>query len=342
MRRTGFTMSDPNYPHMFLSISEVRRPLVRSGTTAIVVTNQCRFDLFAQSLLSLFMRTEPYEYLDNVIVVINGPRITSEQRLHDAKQAFLTDLSRAEYRGRSLPLAVFRFYGTGGALNHSNTLDAVMPFITTEHVLSMHDDVIVNDSTWSKAVQSEFVDNNVAMVACPHLLMCRCQETSPPGDRSQRVLLVPHPNTCFLSTRTELYFSLWTRWLGYCSTLPEPQTIDQLCPDKQAMIDFYALNGVTVEDKVLDIEAAPFRVVGHDVGAWYLQRLYSAGYRATAISPHYVTHIVSASWHPPADVDARLKGEFRLPIASIERDIVAEPAFRHIYAKHMQANGYLG
>lgn len=335
-------MPEPNR-HMFRTVTEMRRQLVRHGkTTALMVTQACRFDLFAQSLLSLFLRTDP-DYLDCVIVIVNGGRPGSRE-LQDRKEAFLTDLTLVEWHGGLFPLAILSLYGVGGGLTHSACLDSAMSFVTTEFFLSVHDDVIVRTPDWVSHANRAFEDPAVAMAACPHLLMCRCQQTAPPGDLSRRVLLVPHPNTCFLTCRSEPFFELDCRWLGYCADLPQVMRLSEMEPEVVKMCEFYDKHvqfpGMPgVEDHVLN-EEKPFVVVGHDVGAKYLNTLWVNGYKGVALKDDLVAHILSATWHRPADVDARLKNEFRADVESVDAAIRADAALGPVYAEHMLRNGY--
>jgi len=322
---------------MFMSVADTRRPLTKPGTTAIMVTNQCRFDLFAISLLSLLLRTD-VDYLAGVIVIICGPGTNEAQPLHDKKHNFLQELARTQVRGRLLPLTIFRFYGPGNTLTHSNCLDAAMPFVFTEHTLVMHDDVIVRDVSWADQVKAALQDEKVGMVACPHLLMCRCEETFPPDNPAERTLLVPHPNSCFLSIRTNLYFSLWTRWQAYRCPLPVPQSALQLCKNDQASLDdmerFYVEHGAPMNASVRDPNKPPFVVVGQDVGAWFLHQLWSTGYKAVEINPTLIDHVVSASWHHADAVDAKLKNQFAEALNSAESEVGKEPKLLALYKQY--------
>lgn len=139
---------------MFNEEQAISGDIKHKGITAIIPTYNSPPQLFALSLLSLFLNST--DYLQHAIVSINGPdKRTGTTANQDKKQKFLERIRNF------LPITVQRVWSRIG---QGQAIDSAYPWVHTQDYLVMHDDMLVLNSMWCDIVQRKLERPNIAAV----------------------------------------------------------------------------------------------------------------------------------------------------------------------------------
>lgn len=248
--------------------------------SAIIPTFSSPMNCFIWSVLSLVLRSDP-EVLDHIFVSINGPDSREGgNELQDRKQAFLEDLRGADWSG--LPHfnpGAMTISRTWSRVGHAQALEQCIPWVDTEYYLLMHDDIVVNESSWCDL---DGFGSCVAKTWGNHF----AGRLRAVGKR----LDIPHMNTIFTLCHKPSLSGIGARWVG--SHLEKKFNVEQY-------LDFDAFLQNHRHIGSLPHGGLPSGLVydsaSLDVGAFVLSKIHLSGMKVGRFDPRVISHFESAS-----------------------------------------------
>ena len=291
-----------------------RMTLKKGKISAIIPTFSSPMKCFMLSVFSLLIRSDP-SLLDHVFISINGPDSREGgHELQDRKQSFLEDLRSADWRGmKGFNPGSMTITRTWSRIGHSQALDQCIPWVDTEFYLSMHDDVIVMDRSWSDL--GDFNENErMILKTWGCLLSGRLRST---GAR----LDMPHINTIFTLCRKSTMTGLGVPWSGFSfdgrfslSDYVDPSRFEH----EHRKIDSVEF-GSRLGDK--------YESVSLDIGSFIFSKIFSSGFDTGQFDFSVVRHFESASW--------KFRDSFSTPESlDLEHEIMSIPQYAEIYTRH--------
>jgi hypothetical protein len=265
----------------------------------------------------LVLRSDP-NVLDHLFVCINGPDSREGgNELQDRKQAFLEDLRSTDWSG--LPYfnpGAMTISRTWSRIGHAQALEQCIPWVDTEYYLAMHDDVIVNDSSWCKID----VPDSVVLKTWGNHVAGRLRDS---GGR----LELPHLNTIFTLCHKPTMTSLGARWVGF--HLEERFEIENYIAFEEFVSGHVKDGGAICEGLS---PGRTYESVGIDTGAFFFSKISESGVRVERFNPRTISHFESASW--------RAGQNFQIPdLDSLKDQIMSIPVLADIYLRHSDDEG---
>lgn len=303
-------------PLLIFTPERCERIALRKGKiSAIIPTFSSPMNCFMWSVFSLLLRSDP-SVLEHLFVSINGPDSREGgNELQDRKQKFVEELRSSEWSGRGLDPGAITLTRTWSRIGHAQALEQSIPWVDTEFYLSMHDDVIVTDSSWCDI--SDFRENGRLALKTwgPHLV----GKIRTTGDR----LDLPHLNTIFTLCNKPVLTSLGSRWIGF--HLDERFSVGDYM-DADSFLEEHRRFGSASRGVILDRE---FRSASLDIGAFLFSKIYRGGLETGRFAPDTVRHFESASWKPDKAI--------RIPEVDIlEDEIMSFAPYAEIYARYAE------
>lgn len=290
--------------------------LKRNKISAVIPTFSSPMNCFMWSVFSLLLRSDP-AVLDHLFVSINGPDAREGgNELQDLKQCFVEELRSSRWPGVGLNPGSITLSRTWSRIGHAQALEQSISWVDTEFYLSMHDDVIVVDSSWCD-LSDFWSDDRLALKTWGNKLMGRMRTT---GER----LDLPHLNTIFTLCRKPILTSLGCRWTGFHL-------------DSRFRVGDYLEPGHFLEEHdrfdsasrgvVLDGE---FRAASLDIGAFLFSKISLGGFGTGRFGPNTIRHFESASWK--SEVVRRIP-----EVDVLEEEIMSFAPYAEIYMRYKES-----
>lgn len=310
-----FERSDSDSLLVF-SPMKCERSVMKGGKiSAVIPTFSSPMNCFMWSVFSVILRSDP-SVLNHLFISINGPdEREGDHDLQDRKQKFIEELRSLNWPwGPGLNPGAITLTRTWSRIGHAQALEQSIPWIDTEFYLSMHDDVIVMDSSWCDL--GDFVRNkNLVMKTWGNHIMGKMRKV---GDR----LEMPHLNTIFTLCNKPMMTGLGVRWNGFC--LEEGFGVDEYV-DSKDMEGYHRRLGSIENGTKLD---GRFGSAGLDIGAFFFSSICSRGLDFGRFAPGTIRHFESASWKP--GVVSRI-----LEVEELEKEIFSIKPYGELYSRHM-------
>ena len=303
-------------PMLIFSPEACERMVSKKGMiSAILPTFSSPMNCFMWSVFSLLIRSDP-RILSHLFVAINGPDSREGgNELQDTKQSFLEELRSCDWSGmQGFNPGSMTISRTWSRIGHAQALEQCIPWVDTEYYLSIHDDVVVMDSSWCDL--SDFVDNrNMVIKTWGNHLACKL------GHEGNR-LEMPHLNTIFTLCSRPLMARVGSRWMG-CH-LEGRFRIEELT-DARLFERSHAKAGSMPSRPIPDKE---YGTVSIDIGSFILSRMSFLGLEAGRFAPSTIRHFESASWNN--------RVVQKIPeVDFLESQIFSIPQYGDIYSRYM-------
>lgn len=291
--------------------------LTKGKVSAIIPTFSSPINCFMRSLFSLLIRSDP-NVLSHVFVSINGPdKREGNQELQDKKQSFVEDLRSAEWSGMpGFNPGAITITRTWSRIGHAQALEQCIPWIDTEFYLSMHDDVLVMNSSW--CVLDDFFNNeSMVMKTWGGYLAGRLKAT---GTR----LDMPHLNTIFALCSKPIMTSLGVGWTGF--SINHRFKIGEYLDPKRFEEDHSRFLSMGFGPQ---LGGGQYESISLDIGSFLFSRICSRGLDVGRFDTSVARHFGSSSWNP--------RGSFRIPeVEELEAEIMSIKPYREIYARYLE------
>jgi hypothetical protein len=290
--------------------------LLKEKISAVIPTFSSPINCFIRSIFSLVLRSDP-RFLHHVFISINGPDSREGgNELQDKKQSFIEDLRSAKWPGSGFNPGSITLIRTWSRIGHSQALDQCVPWIDTEYYLSMHDDVLVMDSSWCNL--NDFHDNeSLIMKTWGSYLSGRLKNT---GSR----LDMPHINTIFTLCKKSIMTSLGVNWSGFSLNLPF-KISDH--------IDIKVLEGNHKRLESLGFGASldrdQYESISLDIGSFLFSRICARGLDIGRFDINTIRHFGSSSWRPRSNFKI-------LEVDELEQQIMSVDSYWEIYEKYLE------
>lgn len=301
---------------LFTPESCERVHLLKDKISAVIPTFSSPMNCFIRSVFSLILRSDP-NLLHHVFISINGPDSREGgNELQDKKQSFVEGLRSAKWPGRGFNPGAITLTRTWSRIGHSQALEQCVPWIDTEYYLSMHDDVLVMDSSWCSL--DDFRQNEkMVMKTWGGCLAGRLKNT---GSR----LDMPHLNTIFTLCRKPIMTSLGVGWSGF--SLDMPFKISD-------HIDIKVLEG---NHKRLDslgfgtsLDRDQYESISLDIGSFLFSRICSRGLDIGRFQASVARHFGASSWMPRSNFKTS-------EVVDLEAEIMSVDSYWEIYKRYLE------
>jgi len=307
-----------------------RLSLIPGKVCAIIPTYSSPMNYFMWSVFSLFLRSDPRE-LEHVIVGINGPDsrypAADGSELQDRKQCFIEDLRNIrdwDRPGMFNPGAI-TLVRTWSRVGHPPTVDQCVNWVHTRYYLVMHDDIVVLDRNWSKAVYEFEEDSKLVAKTFGDPLVVKLQRH---GD----ILEFPHFSTTFSMFDKSLMRMIGAFWMGYYVGNKQFRIKDmadfQDFMREQERIGCLARHD-SQEWQVR--EETEFQGFSMEIGTFVHYAIAKHGLRIHQFEPSCVKHFYAGTWR-----NQNGAYQHHPEVEELEKEIMSIPEYAEIYLRYKE------
>jgi hypothetical protein len=294
----------------------IRRTTIKGKTTAIIASCQSEMRVFMWSIFSLLLRSS--NKLEHVIVCLNGPdERTGSPELQDKKQRFVEEL-----RSMNVPLTLIRVWSRVG---HPPSLEMAIPWVHTEMYTIMHDDIIIRQNDWLEKATDELENENVIWVYAPPLLM---NDLTKYKNDKKISLKLPHPNSAFITCRTDRISKYRYRWIGFHI---EKEFQIENHYDYSNYIDYHKsknLLNIEYDDDRFPTQETKYNCLSLDIGYFLFNECLENNLEFKPLDDNAIHHFVGSSWK-----NKSLKDSNHPFVDELEEEIT-QSRFSEIYNKY--------
>ena len=307
--------------------------LIPRKVCAIIPTFSSPMNCFMWSVFSLFLRSDPRE-LEHVIIGINGPDSRDPNpdgcQLQDRKQCFVEDLRniRKWDRPGTFNPGAITMIRTWSRVGHAQMLEQCINWVHTEYYLCMHDDVLVMDREWGRAV-SEFGDDPALAVKTwgglrNHPMLLRKMQ------RVGSTFELPHFNTIFALCSKPLLRMVNANWIGY--NFKNNFRISDYADYHKFMGLHESMESKETEHPHLSIKSdLEYEACSMDIGTFVYSQIARSGLRSSSFPDETIRHFEAVSWR---NQDAAYQSHPE--VEDLEREIMAIPEYAEIYKRYRE------
>jgi hypothetical protein len=307
--------------------------LIPRKICAVIPTFSCPMNCFMWSIFSLFLRSDPRE-LEHVIIGINGPDSRDPNPagcpLQDRKQCFVEDLRNVRdwnHPNMFNPGAI-TLIRTWSRIGHAQMLEQCINWVHTEFYLSMHDDVIVMDRGWSKAVD-EFKDKNLVVKSCSGgtglgaVLLRKMQ-------RVNDTFELPHFNSIFTLCNKPRMKMINANWVGH--HIRKSFRIGDFLDYHKFMELHRKLGSLECDHPSLSIKGDDhYDSCSMDIGTFVFSQISRSGMRVSEFPDSSIKHFEAVTWR---NQEAAYK--MHPEVEELESEIRAVPQYWELYEKYRE------
>jgi hypothetical protein len=245
--------------------------------------------------------------------------------LQDRKQCFVEDLRNIgawDRPGEFNPGAI-TLVRTWSRVGHAQMLEQCINWVHTEYYLSMHDDIVVMDKSWSRSLSDFDADPRLAAKTWGPALLRKTQ-------RAGATFELPHFNTIFTLCSKPLMRMAGATWAGY--HFNKRFRVSDYFDYSEFMALHESLGSLETNHPELSIrEDCAYDACSMDIGTFVYSQLARKGLRVSRFPDSQVTHFEAVSWR---NQSAAYK--VHPEVADLEREIMSIPQYRVIYERYRE------